>query len=123
MTQYDPQLHRERLGQRYNQDWPPQAPPPRYAPAPAPPRKKRRVFLWVFLAIQALFVIWLITGIAGVHNAAANCHDQYLTHTECAQATDAGGALGAGLIVALWVAADFILAVGYAIYRLAGRRT
>src|SRR6185312_11626421 len=31
------------------------------------PRRKRRVFLWVFLAIQALFVAWLVTGLATVH--------------------------------------------------------
>jgi hypothetical protein len=29
------------------------------------PRKKRHVFRWVFLAIQALFLIWIITGISG----------------------------------------------------------
>ncbi len=28
----------------------------------ARPRKKRRVFLWVFLGIQALFLAWVIYG-------------------------------------------------------------
>src|SRR5438105_11943872 len=32
------------------------------------PRKKRkRIFMWTFLAIQALFLIWIIAGIASVH--------------------------------------------------------
>ena len=32
-----------------------------------PARKKRRVFLWIFLAIQVLFIVWLVTGLATVH--------------------------------------------------------
>ena len=32
------------------------------AAATAQPRKRRRVFRWVSLAIQALFIIWLIVG-------------------------------------------------------------
>jgi hypothetical protein len=30
----------------------------------APPRRKRRIFPWFFLAIQVIFLIWLITGLA-----------------------------------------------------------
>jgi hypothetical protein len=44
------------------------APPQGYAhPATRPPRKKRRVFLWVFLSIQALFILWLVVGLATTH--------------------------------------------------------
>ena len=28
------------------------------------PRRKKRIFLWVFLVIQALFIIWIIAGLA-----------------------------------------------------------
>jgi hypothetical protein len=102
--------------QPYPQAWPPQQP---YA-QPAP-RRRRRVFPWVFLGIQALFVIWVITGVASGHSAAVNCHDQYLTHAQCASAANAGTAIGAGLIVAFWVAVDVILGIGYGIFRLARR--
>ena len=40
-----------------------------------PPRKRRRVFVWVFLAVQVLFVIWVIAGAASGHTAVANCHE------------------------------------------------
>lgn len=90
----------------------------RYAP---PRRRKRRVFPWAFLAIQALFVIWVIAGVASGQSAAAGCHDRYLTHAQCASASDAGTAIGVGLVVALWVAVDVILGVSYGIWRLARR--
>lgn len=35
-----------------------------YQQATPTPRKKRRVFLWVFLVIQVLFLIWIIAGAA-----------------------------------------------------------
>jgi len=37
---------------------------PGYYPQAQPPKKKRRVFLWVFLAIQALMLVWIIAGAA-----------------------------------------------------------
>jgi hypothetical protein len=98
------------------------------------PRKKHRVFLWIFLAVQVLFVIWLAAGIAGsagssIHDSAiAWCHAHpgaYTTFGECVSlyggGAKAGTAIGIGIIIALWMAADFLLAVPYAIYRLARR--
>jgi hypothetical protein len=38
-----------------------------------------------------------------------------------ADAKDAGTAIGAGLVIALWVAADLILGISHGIYRLARR--
>ena len=73
------------------------------------PRKKRRVFLWVFLAIQVIFLVWLIVGISSV----AHSHDcTGLTPAECTSAKQVGGTIGAGLVVALWVATDVILGIG-----------
>lgn len=80
------------------------------------PRKHRRIFPWVFLLIQVLFLVWIITGTASGH---ANCGS--LDAQTCANATNAGKAIGAGLIIALWVAVDVILGVTYAIFRMTRR--
>ncbi|MFG2027011.1 hypothetical protein [Streptomyces sp. NPDC048825] len=40
----------------------------------------------------------------------------------CEDANDVGTAIGAGLILGLWVAVDFILGLTYLIYRLASRQ-
>lgn len=117
----------------YPAPWPQQAPPPRR-------RRKRRVFPWVFLAIQALFIIWLVTGLATTHagptqaQLAQGCYDHnwwplFKSQADCVQhyggaltdAGNAGKAIGAGIIVALWVAVDVILGIGYGIWRLARR--
>ena len=79
------------------------------------------MFVWVFLAIQVLFVIWVIAGAASGHSAAVNCHDQYLTRSQCASATEAGAAIGVGLIVVFWAVVDVILGVSYGVWRLARR--
>jgi hypothetical protein len=97
-----------------------------------PPRRRRRVFPWVFLAVQVLFVIWVISAAAsggGIHaDAVAYCHahpSQYLPFGECV--SDYGGGMKAGagigvfLIFVLWAAADVILGACYAAWRLARR--
>jgi hypothetical protein len=111
----------------YDQPWPP------YAPPQAPPRRRpRRIFLWVFLAIQALFVVWVITGAAGggsIHSdAVAYCHahpDQFLPFAQCVSdyggGEKAGTAIGVGLVVVLWAVTDIILGVSYGVWRLARR--
>lgn len=81
-------------------------------------RKRRRIFLWVFLAIQALFVIWLVTAIA-TNRHASNCGS--LDASTCQSAYDAGKAIGVGVILVFWVIVDAIVGGGYAIYRLARR--
>ena len=105
------------------------------------PRKKRRVFFWFFLAVQVLFIIWIITGVASKpggpsvasQTAQACSHGGwrplFKSHTDCMKhyavglndATDTGKGLGAALIVVLWVIVDFFMAVGYGIYKLARR--
>ena len=100
----------------------------------AQPRKRRRVFLWVFLAIQAVFIIWLIAGGASaggsIHaSVAAQCLQQAkgmgMTQAQCISwlggAAKTGTALGAAFIVVLWVVADIILGISYGVYRLATR--
>lgn len=95
--------------------------------------KKRRIFLWVFLAIQVIFIIWIITGAStgGGINASvvAQCHNQAagmgMSQAQCVSflggASKAGTAVGVGLIVVVWVIVDFLVALTYGIYRLARR--
>jgi hypothetical protein len=98
------------------------------------PYKRRKIFLWFFLAVQVIFIIWLVAGTAstgGGINASvvAQCHQQAasmgMTQAQCVSylggAAKTGTAIGAGLIVVVWVVVDFLLAVTYGIYRLARR--
>lgn len=57
-----------------------------------------RIFTWVILAVNALFLIWIIEGIATRPSP---------TDT----AANVGTAIGVGLIIGLWVAADVILGI------------
>jgi hypothetical protein len=136
------------------QGYRPPPPPPRYQPPQQPqpytaprypasgPRKKRRVFLWVFLAVQVLFLIWIITGVAehpagptAAQQAAQQCANNgwyplFKSQADCQvhyanglnEAGDVGKGLGVAVIVAVWFVVDFFLGLGYGIYRLASRR-
>jgi hypothetical protein len=114
-----------------------------YAPADhgqPPRRKRRRVFMWVFLAIQALFVLWLVVGLATVHagptssQIAQQCYHHNwwplfksqadcVTHFGGAMTTagNLGKGIGAALIILLWAVVDIILGISYGVYRLATR--
>jgi hypothetical protein len=111
--------------------------------ADLPPRKRaKRVFMWTFLVIQALFLIWIITGIAGNSGHYDPSHAEVLkgcshgawralfqSRHDCMvhyasglkQAGEAGTAIGAGLIVVFWVAVDVILGIGRIVVVLARR--
>jgi hypothetical protein len=118
-----PQQHHQQPYPQQPQGWPPPqgyGQPYQYA-QPRQAAKPRRVFIWVFLVIQVLFLIWVIAGAASGHSAAVNCHDQYLTHAQCASASETGTAIGVGLLIVFWMVIDVILGVGYGIYRLARR--
>jgi hypothetical protein len=119
---------------------PPQA-SPRRGQAYRPPRRKKRVFLWVFLAIQVIFVIWLIAGIATkpggqsvAQQVAQACghggwSPLFKSHADCVKhyavalnvATDTGKGIGVAIVVLIWVVVDFFLGVGYGVYKLATR--
>lgn len=77
-------------------------------------RKKRRVFRWVFLALQALFLVWIITG---GHAAASSHCDPNLSASACTAARQVGGGIGVLVIIFVWLAVDVILGVGYLIFR------
>jgi hypothetical protein len=117
-------------------------PPAGYAP-PLPPRRKRRVFMWFFFAVQALFLIWLIVGLASsgsgtsttiAQQVASSCdhhawYPLFKSQADCARslsrtyndAHDAGTGFAVALLIGLWIAVDFFLGLGYGIYRLATR--
>jgi hypothetical protein len=119
------------------------ASPPAYLPPPRRrepwpqvpegqrPRKRKRVFMWCFIALQAVFLAWVITGISTANNApsAAEVHKGcdngawvglFQSHADCmthyaaglSQAGNAGTAIGVGIVIALWVACDVILGIG-----------
>jgi hypothetical protein len=107
------------------------------------PRKRRRMFLWVFLGIQALFIAWIIAGVAnkpagtpiaqqvaqqcgnggwqGLFKSYADCTKHYAVALNDAADTDTGKGIGVALIVAVWVVVDIILGISYGIYKLARR--
>lgn len=79
-------------------------------------RKPRRIFMWFFLAVQALFLFWVIGGAAGNAQESTN-----LTGAE-ADAYAVGTGIGVMLIIGLWLAVDFLLVIGWAVVRLARKR-
>jgi hypothetical protein len=107
-------------------DQTPTSPPPAVGPPPpvpgqtGRPRKKRRIFLWAFLAVQVIFVIWIISGLASASGAPDDCGT--LSPEACNDAESIGTGIGVALVIGLWLAVDFILGVSYAIYHLAKRR-
>jgi hypothetical protein len=85
----------------------------------AEPKKKKRIFLWFFMAVQVLFIIWIIAGAGSSGGDATDCGS--LSQQACNDAEDIGTGLGVALIVVFWIVVDFLLAVIYGIYRLAKR--
>jgi hypothetical protein len=120
-----------------------QAPPGYHEQVPrnTQPRKKRRIFLWIFLAIQAVFLIWIVTGLAskgsgpsvasqtasactnggwqGLFKSQADCMKHYAVALH--DAGDVGKGIGAAIIIAFWMVVDVILGIGYGVYKLARR--
>jgi hypothetical protein len=91
---------------------------PRTAPTPEP-RRKRRIFLWFFLAVQALFIIWIVAGFASGGGTPTDCGT--LSEDACKAAEDIGAGIAVAFQVILWIVVDFLLAVIYGVYRLAKR--
>jgi hypothetical protein len=112
------------------------------ATQPPTARRRHRVFWTIYLALQILFLVWIIVGVASQANTGAEAHTEavnycqsswsglYPSYGNCVTdygnllnaASDAGKGIGAGLIIGLWVAADVIVGGSYIVYRLATRR-
>lgn len=86
---------------------------------PPPEKKRKRVFMWFFLAVQLLFLIWIIAGVAGNSSDHSSCSG--LSTKDCQSAKDAGTAIGVGLIIIIWAAVDIILGFIYLIVRVSRR--
>lgn len=86
---------------------------------PTEPKKKRRIFLWVFLAVQAIFLFWIFGGASTGAGQATDCGS--LDAKTCNAASDIGTGIGVALIIVVWMVVDFFLAVIYGVYRLAKR--
>jgi hypothetical protein len=80
---------------------PPTQQPSPHRPGQPPPRKRQRVFLWVFLAIQVIFLGWVIY--AGV------------------SLPQSGPSNGPAIQIGLWVLTDLVLGVIYLICQLPRR--
>lgn len=99
--------------------------------APRTRRSKRRVFLWVFLIVQALFAVWLVTGAAStgsIHSdAVAWCQANHGFQTiqgcitSYGNGEKIGSGIGLGIIFVLWAVADIILGVTWLVVRLSRR--
>jgi hypothetical protein len=99
------------LPQGQQPPWPDQS----YQPQPPKPKKRHRVFMWVILGVNALFLWWLIAGVGG---SADNCAG--LTGDEL-DACQTGTGIGTGIVVVfiifLWAMVDIILGVIYLVTR------
>jgi hypothetical protein len=104
------------------------------------PRRKRRVFLWIFVALQVLFLILVIAGVAATKTGPSHarlvalCYDHrwwpvFSSQAQCVAhetktltvSGDVGEGLGVAVEVFVWFVVDAILGIGYGIYRLAIR--
>lgn len=81
---------------------------------PATPKRHHKIFLWFFLAVQAIFVLWLVFGVTDAQTS-SSCTPGY------EDACNAGTAIGVFLVVFFWVLVDVILGISYGVYRLAKR--
>ena len=90
------------------------------------PKKKKRIFMWFFLAVQFLFLIAIISAISSSGDAsAAACAGQvneFFTQEDCEAATGVGTGIGVFMIVVAWALVDFLLAVTYFVRVAASRR-
>ena len=77
---------------------------------PAKPKRKKRIFMWVFLAVQALFLIWIISAVSA--DPTADCKGG---------CEDAATGIAVFFQIMVWCVTDFLLGVGYLIYRVAKR--
>jgi hypothetical protein len=73
-----------------------------------------RPFTWVILAINVLFLAWVIGGIA---SSAAGQDCGSLSVEACTAAGQIGTGIGVALIIGLWVAVDLILGLLWLITR------
>jgi hypothetical protein len=77
---------------------------------------KWRKFTWVILIINVLFLVWVVSGIAGGTEGGSDClaeakRNPLLNAKDCDTAAEVGTAIGVGIVIFFWVAVDLILGV------------
>lgn len=102
-----------------------QQPPPGWQaqpygpPPPARPRRKPWISVSIILVVNALFLWWLIAGLA----TDTSCTGMGGSELEACQTGETIGAgVGAFLIIGLWAFVDIILAVIFGVIYMVGRR-
>ena len=99
-----------------------EVPEPLHPAYSQPVKKKKRLFMWFFLAVNVIFLIMFISGLSTAgDNDCASQVTEYFTQADCEAASGVGTALGAGMLVAFWLAVDFILVLIWAVVKLARR--
>ena len=107
--------------------------------AEKPPRKKKRVFMWTFLAIQAAFIAWVASVLfagtgaspAAIAQTCGNhawyplwkSYNDCAAHSGIVAAHDIGKGLAIAAILGTWVAIDVILGIGRLVVVFARRRS
>ena len=73
-----------------------------------PVKRKVRVLTWVILAVNAVFLVWLIAETIHIRNTTCDHAD-----LSCDPPKAVGGGVGTIMIITLWFAADVILGLGW----------
>lgn len=84
------------------------------ADLPGPPAQKNR-FRWVFLTVQAVFVLWIVVGIAGASGTPDNCGQ--IDTGVCNDLQTAGAAIGVAVVMFLWAFVDVIMLAVWLVFR------
>lgn len=81
-------------------------------PPPVRPASRHRRFprwrplTWVILAFNLLMPVWLVVGVSAASDSGEECVDEL-----CRDANDVGTAIGAGVVLFIWMAGAVILGV------------
>ena len=79
-----------------------------------PPKKKRPVFVWFFLAVQALYIYFVIRGIVE-GSKPVDCGP--LTAESCNNARALGTGIGIGATLLCWGVVDILMIAGWYVWR------
>ena len=103
------------------------------------PKRQRRIFLWLFLAVQALFILLIVVTASGhtgpSHKELADaCYNHnwwplFKSQSDCVSnygkmlndAGTVGKGIGTAFIIVFWCIVDIILGISYGVYKLATR--
>lgn len=82
--------------------------------------KNWRPLTWVILVVNALFLVWIISGVASTGDSCEGETGDALA--ACQAGTAIGAGIGVFLIIFLWVAVDIILAIIWLVTNKKGRQ-